>query len=84
MLDNLDRAAGIGLLSAISDDWIAACTLRNQMVYEYIPLPQLLAQAVNEAHTAGPVLTLFVHARHAYAAARRLVAAVGTAGDSAS
>ena len=83
-LDNLDRAARLGLLSATSDDWIAARTLRNRMVHEYIRQPELLAQAVNEAHTAIPMLVSFVHAWHAYAAARGLVAAVGAASNSAS
>ena len=81
VLDNLDRAARLGLLSATSDDWIAARTLRNRMVHEYIRLPELLAQAVNEAHTAIPMLVSFVHACHAYAAARGLVAALDSAGD---
>jgi len=73
VLDNLDRAARLGLLSAASEDWIAARTLRNRMVHEYIRLPSLLAQAVNEAHAAIPMLASFVHACHAYAAARGLV-----------
>ena len=84
VLDNLDRAARLGLLSATSDDWIAARTLRNRMVHEYIRFPRLLAHAVNKAHTAVPMLTLFVHAWHAYAAARGLMAAVGAASNSAS
>ena len=83
-LDNLDLAARLGLLSTSSDDWIAARTLRNRMVHEYIRQPEMLAQAVNDAHAAIPMLTSFVHACHAYAAARGLVAVVGAAGDSAS
>lgn len=74
VLDNLDRAAGLGLLTATSDDWIAARTLRNRMVHEYIRLPEVLAQAVNEAHATIPMLTSFAQACHAYAAARGLVA----------
>ena len=56
-------------------------TLRNRMAHEYIRLPELLAQAVNEAHTAIPMPVSFVRACHTYAAARGMVAAVGTARD---
>ena len=82
VLDNLDRAAGLGLLSTTSDDWIAARSLRNRMVHEYIRLPEVLAQAINEAHAAIPMLTSFARACHAYAAARGLAAGVAAADDS--
>lgn len=77
VLDNLDRAAQLGLLAATSDDWIAARALRNRMVHEYIRLPDVLAQAVNEAHAAIPMLVSFVQACRDYARARGLVAAPG-------
>jgi hypothetical protein len=81
VLDNLDRAASLGLLTTTSDDWIATRSLRNRMVHEYIRLPEVLAQAVNEAHAAIPMLTSFANACHAYAAARGLATGVGTAGN---
>lgn len=52
VLDTLDRAARLGLLTTPSDDWIATGSLRNRMVDEYIRLPEALGQAVKEAHAA--------------------------------
>ena len=43
------------------------------MVHEYIRNPAVLAEAVNEAHRAVPMLADFVGACAAYAAARRLL-----------
>ena len=62
VLDNLDRAARLGLLTQPSETWIAARALRNRMVHEYIRNPELLAQAVNAAHLAVPMLVEFVEA----------------------
>jgi hypothetical protein len=62
VLDNLDRAARLGLLAQASEDWVAARALRNRMVHEYIRNPELLAQAVNAAHLAVPMLAGFVRA----------------------
>ena len=73
VIDNLDRAARLKLLAQTSDDWIAARALRDRMVHEYIRNPVLLAQAVNEAHRAVPMLIEFVDACQAYAAARLLL-----------
>ena len=73
VLDNLDRAARLGLLAEPSEVWLAAQALRNRMVHEYIRDPAVLAQAVNEAHAKVPMLTAFVRACQAYAAARQLV-----------
>jgi hypothetical protein len=56
-----------------SEDWLAARALRNRMVHEYIRDPALLAQAVNEAHRAVPMLTSFVDACQSYVAARHLL-----------
>jgi hypothetical protein len=81
VLDNLDLAARLGLLAATSDDWIAARSLRNRMVHEYIRVPEVLAQAVNEAHAAIPMLTSFVTACGDYAQARGLVAVSGAAAE---
>jgi hypothetical protein len=75
VLDNLDTAARLGLLSATSDDWIAARTLRNRTVHECIRQPELLAHAVNEAHAAirrrRPPRETFSVARAASAMAMR-------------
>jgi hypothetical protein len=73
VLDNLDRAARLGLLAETSEAWIAARALRNRMVHEYIRKPDLLAQAFNEAHAAVPMLLGFVHACQAYVAQRNLL-----------
>ena len=73
VLDNLDRAAKLGLLAQSSEVWLAARALRNRMVHEYIRDPAVLAQAVNEAHAKVPMLVAFVQACQAYAAARQLV-----------
>ena len=73
VLDNLDRAARLGLLAQSSETWIAARALRNRMVHEYIRKPELLAEAVNQAHGAVPMLVDFVQACLSFVAARRLV-----------
>ena len=73
VIDNLDRAARLRLLAQPSETWIAARVLRNRMVHEYIRDPARLAEAVNEAHHAVPMLTGFVKACQAYVAQRRLV-----------
>ena len=73
VLDNLDRAARLGLLAQASEVWLAARALRDRMVHEYIRDPVVLAQAVNEAHAKMPMLVAFVQACQAYAATRQLV-----------
>jgi uncharacterized membrane protein len=60
VLDNLDRAAKLGLLAQTSETWLAARTLRNRMVHEYRRDPAVLAQAVSEAHDNVPMLVAFV------------------------
>ena len=72
VLDNLDRAARLGLLQRPSEDWLAARSLRNRLVHEYIRKPELLAQAANEAHALVPMLVQFVQACHDHAAQRKL------------
>jgi hypothetical protein len=72
VLDNLDRAARLGLLQADAETWLAARTLRNRMVHEYIRRPELLAEAVNAAHAAVPMLVDFVTACMRYTQERRL------------
>ena len=73
VLDNLDRASRLGLLTETSEAWIAARALRNRMVHEYIRKPDLLAQAFTEAHAAVPMLVGFVQACQAYVASRNLL-----------
>lgn len=73
VLDNLDRAARLGWLAQTSESWLAARALRNRMVHEYIRQPALLAEAVNEAHAAVPMLVRFAQACQAYAATRHLI-----------
>ena len=83
-LDNLDIAVRLGLLAATSDDWIAARSLRNRIVHEYIRAPEVLAQAVNEAHATLPMLMSFGQACSAYASTRGLVASAAAPGHAAS
>ena len=71
-LDNLDRAARLGLLPGDSEGWLAARALRNRMVHDYIRNPAPLAEAVNAAHAAVPMLVGFAEACRAYAEARGL------------
>jgi hypothetical protein len=71
-LDNLDRAARLGLLRVDAEVWLAARALRNRMVHEYIRRPDALAQAVNAAHAAVPMLVGFVDACGEYLRARKL------------
>jgi len=74
-LDNLDRAARLGLLTATatSETWMAARSLRNRMVHDYIRNAILLAEAVNAAHAAIPMLAGFVDACAAYVRERQLL-----------
>ena len=69
----LIRAERLGLLDQPSEIWLAARTLRNRMVHEYIRDPALLAQAVQEAHGQVPMLVAFSQACMAYAKSRKLV-----------
>ena len=73
VLDNLDRAARLGLLTQPSEVWIAARALRNRMVHAYIRDAALLAEAVTEAHQTVPMLVAFVTACQRYAEAKGLV-----------
>jgi hypothetical protein len=73
VLDNLDRAARLGWLDVASEDWLAVRLLRNRMVHEYIRQPEILAEAVNAAHAAVPMLLHFVERCGAYVRARQLV-----------
>ena len=71
-LDNLERAARLGLLAGGSEDWLAARALRNRMVHEYVRRPGALAEAVNAAHAAVPMLVNFVTACEHYVRQRGL------------
>ena len=81
VLDNLDRAARLGLLTQPGEVWIAARVLRNRMVHEYIRDPALLAEAATEAHEDVPLLVAFVSACQLYARAKGLVHPVSAARD---
>ena len=72
VLDNLDRAHRLQLLNHPAENWLAARALRNRMVHEYIRQPDLLADAVNAAHQAIPMLLQFAAACQAYATQRKL------------
>lgn len=49
VLENLDRAEKLGLLSS-ADDWLAVRKMRNLMVHEYIEHPETLHMALQAAH----------------------------------
>ncbi len=72
VLDNLDRAHRLQLLQQPAENWLAARALRNRMVHEYIRQAALLADAVNAAHEAIPMLLQFAAACQAYALHRGL------------
>jgi len=54
-IDNLDRAERLGWLTSV-DQWLVVRRLRNQMVYEYIEDPAILASALQAAHEQVPML----------------------------
>lgn len=56
LIDNLNRAARLGWVED-PVQWLAVRRLRNQMVHEYVEDPAVLADALNSAHEAVPVLT---------------------------
>ncbi len=55
VMDNLDRAERLGLLSS-AEAWLAMRNLRNQMVHEYVEEPGLLAGALTAGHDFVPGL----------------------------
>lgn len=55
VLDNLDKAERLSLLSS-SDDWMAMRNLRNQMVHEYMEDLTLLTGALQTGHDFVPAL----------------------------
>jgi hypothetical protein len=69
VIDNLDRAEKLGLMDS-ADQWLAIRKLRNRMVHEYVRDMQALANALNEAHAAVPVLQGFAKHLAAYIAQR--------------
>ena len=71
-LENLDRAEKLGLIRS-TDEWVALRKLRNRMVHEYIRNPAALADAVNAAHAAIPMLVMLSEACHAYLQQRGLI-----------
>lgn len=48
-IDNLNRAERLGLIES-SEAWMAARSLRNKLVHEYIDSPQEMADALNLAN----------------------------------
>ena len=49
LIDRLDKAEKFGWLQS-SDQWMAIRQLRNQMIYEYIEDPKVLAEALQTGH----------------------------------
>lgn len=55
VIDNLDRAEGLGLLKS-ADEWMTMRSLRNQMVHEYVEDPVVLINALHSGHVFVPAL----------------------------
>ena len=55
VIDNLDRAERLGLLSS-ADEWITIRNLRNQMIHEYVEDPAILSSALQTGHAYVPTL----------------------------
>ena len=68
-LDNLGKAERFGWLASV-DGWLLVRKLRNRMIHEYVRDPGELAQGLQAAHEAVPML-LHVAAQLAQAAARQ-------------
>lgn len=49
-IDNLDRAERLGLLKS-ADEWLTIRKLRNQIFHEYVEEPEILASALQAAHS---------------------------------
>ena len=58
-IDNLGKAERFGWLASV-DDWLLVRKLRNRMLHEYVRDPTELAQALQAAHEAVPMLVLAV------------------------
>lgn len=54
-IDNLGKAERFGWLASV-DDWLLVRKLRNRMIHEYVRDPAELAQALQAAHEAVPML----------------------------
>jgi uncharacterized protein with HEPN domain len=54
-IDNLGKAERFGWLASV-DAWLAVRKLRNRMIHEYVQDAQELAQALQAAHDAVPML----------------------------
>lgn len=72
MIDNLDLAERLGLISS-ADDWLMMRNLRNQMVHEYVEDLRILTDAIQSAHTFVPALTLAANRMMAEIEARGFV-----------
>ena len=55
VIDNLDRAERLGLLSS-ADEWMTMRNLRNQMIHEYVEDLVVLASALQTGHVFVPTL----------------------------
>lgn len=55
LIDNLNRAARLGWIEEPAS-WLAVRRLRNQMIHEYVEDLAILADALNGAHEAIPML----------------------------
>jgi Asp-tRNA(Asn)/Glu-tRNA(Gln) amidotransferase A subunit family amidase len=55
-IDNLMKAERFGWLASV-DEWLLVRKLRNRMIHEYVRDPIELAQALQAAHDAVPMLS---------------------------
>lgn len=55
VLDNLHRAEKLGWVDS-AEQWVTVRRLRNRLTHEYEPNPARLAEALDTAHAAVPLL----------------------------
>jgi len=60
VIDNLNRAEKLGWLES-AQAWQDIRGMRNRLIHEYIVDMQVLAEALNDAHVAVPLLVQAMH-----------------------
>lgn len=69
MLDNLNRAEKLGLLTSVVE-WLDARNLRNKLIHEYMVDAEDFALALNSAHAEVQLLAATYNAIHLFAQSR--------------
>ncbi|WP_215843522.1 nucleotidyltransferase substrate binding protein [Acidithiobacillus montserratensis] len=55
VIDNLNRAEALGIIEQ-AQDWMEMRALRNRLVHEYLPGPEVMLASLERAHHFIPVL----------------------------